>query len=59
MLKECIEFVKGCKECQKFPNIQHIPESELYLVIKHLSFRGWTLDLIGEIQPSLSKSYKY
>jgi hypothetical protein len=30
MLKDCIEFVKGCQECQRHAEIQHVPTNELY-----------------------------
>lgn len=59
MLKNCIEFTKGCKHCQKHVAIQHVNASELHLVVKPWPFKGWALDLIGEIQPSSSKGQKY
>lgn len=34
MLKDCIEFAKGCQECQKHADIQHVPASELHLIVK-------------------------
>jgi hypothetical protein len=34
MLKDCIEFAKGCQECQKHAGIQHVPVSELHSIIK-------------------------
>ncbi|XP_050916283.1 uncharacterized protein LOC127131400 [Lathyrus oleraceus] len=49
MLKDCIEFAKGCQECQIHAGIQHAPASELHTIIKPWPFRGWALDLIGEI----------
>ncbi|XP_058725714.1 uncharacterized protein LOC131597009 [Vicia villosa] len=30
MLKDCIEFAKGCQECQIHAGIQHAPASELH-----------------------------
>ncbi|XP_058784623.1 uncharacterized protein LOC131659451 [Vicia villosa] len=46
MLKDCIEFAKGCQECQIHAGIQHAPASELHAIIKPWPFRGWDLDLI-------------
>ncbi|XP_045791623.1 uncharacterized protein LOC123886340 [Trifolium pratense] len=55
MLKDCIEYAKGCQECQKHAGIQHVPASELHSIVKLWPFRGWALDLIGEIRPASSK----
>lgn len=49
MLKDCMEFAKGCQECQVHAGIQHVPTSELYSIVKPWPFRGWPLDLVGEI----------
>jgi len=59
MLKDCIEFAKGCQECQKHAGIQRVPASELHSIIKPWPFRGWALDVIGEIKPKSSKGHKY
>jgi hypothetical protein len=59
MLKDCIEFAKGCQECQKHAGIQRVPASELHLIIKPWPFRGWALDVIGQIKPKSSKDHKY
>ncbi|XP_050908447.1 uncharacterized protein LOC127122083 [Lathyrus oleraceus] len=59
MLKDCIEFAKGCQECQVHTGIQHAPASELHTIIKPWPFRGWALDLIGEIIPHSSKGQRY
>ncbi|KAK2382415.1 hypothetical protein QL285_069951 [Trifolium repens] len=59
MLKYCIEYAKGCQECQRHSGIQHVPASELHSIIKPWPFRGWALDLIGEIKPASSKSQRY
>ena len=59
MLKDCVEFAKGCQECQVHTNMQHVPASELHSIVKLWLFRGWALDLIGEIRPASSKSQKY
>ena len=54
MLKDCINFAKSCQECQLHEGIQHVPVSELHLIVKPWPFRGWTLEVIGEIKPSSS-----
>jgi hypothetical protein len=59
MLKDCIEYAKGCIECQKHAGIQHVPASELHSIVKPWPFRGWALDLIGEIRPASSKNHRY
>ncbi|XP_050918958.1 uncharacterized protein LOC127136447 [Lathyrus oleraceus] len=59
MLKDCIEFAKGCQECHVHAGIRHVPESELHSIIKSLPFRGWALDLIGEILPPSSKNQRF
>ena len=40
MLKDCIDFAKGCQECQMHASIQHAPASELHSIIKTWPFRG-------------------
>lgn len=40
MLKDCIEFAKGCQECQIHAGIQHVPTSELHSIVKSSPFRG-------------------
>jgi ribonuclease HI len=59
MLKDCIEFAKSCQECQRHAGIQHVPASELHSVIKPWPFRGWALDLIGEIRLTSSKNQRF
>lgn len=59
MLKDCVEFAKGCQECQVHVGIQYVPASELHSIIKPWPFRGWALYLIGEIRPPSSKSQRY
>lgn len=59
MLNDCIEFAKGCQECQKHAGIQRVPASELHSIIKPWPFRGWALDVIGKIQPKSSKEHNY
>ncbi|XP_045798024.1 uncharacterized protein LOC123892265 [Trifolium pratense] len=59
MLKDCIEYAKGCQECQKHAGTQHVPASELHSIVKPWPFRGWALYLIGEIRPASSKNQRY
>ncbi|KAK2389329.1 hypothetical protein QL285_062925 [Trifolium repens] len=56
---DCIEYAKGCQECQRHSGIQHVPASELHSIVKPWPFRGWALDLIGEIKPASSKNQRY
>jgi hypothetical protein len=58
MLEDCFEYYKGCQDCQKFGNIQRVPASALNPIIKPWPFRGWAIDLIGQINPPSSKGHK-
>ena len=33
ILKDCIEFSKGCQECQRHSGIQHVPASKLHSIV--------------------------
>ena len=59
MLKDCIEFAKSFQECQLHVGIQHVPASELHLIVKPWPFRGWALDVISDIKLGSSKGHKY
>jgi hypothetical protein len=59
MLEDCFEYYKGCQDCQKFGNIQRVPASALNPIIKPWPFKGWGIDLIGQINPSSSKGHKF
>jgi hypothetical protein len=59
MLKDCIEFAKSCKGCQEHAGIQRVPASELHWIVKPWPFKGWALDVIGEVKPKSSKGHKY
>jgi len=59
ILKDCINYTKSCEECQKHGPIQQVPANELHSITKPCPFRGWTLDLIGQIHPPSSKGHKY
>ena len=51
ILKDCIQFAKGCQACQAHGPIQRIPASLMKSVIKPWPFRGWAMDLIGKVFP--------
>jgi len=59
VLKDCINFAKGCQECQRHAGIQHVPGSELHSIVKPWPFRGLALDVIEEIKPKSSKGHNY
>ena len=59
MIKDYIEYAKSCEECQKHGKIQQVPASELHSIVKSWPFRGWALDIIGQINPPSSKGHKY
>jgi hypothetical protein len=55
ILEDFFEYYKGCQDCQRFGNIQRVPASALNPIIKPWPFRGWGIDLIGQINPPSSK----
>jgi hypothetical protein len=59
ILEDCFEYYKGCQDCQRFGNIQGVPASALNPIIKPWPFRGWGIDLIGQINPPSSKGHKF
>ncbi|KAM1543215.1 hypothetical protein ACFX1S_012935 [Malus domestica] len=52
ILKDCIEFARGCVQCQIHGLIQWVPAESLRSVTKPWPFRGWAMDVIGKIIPS-------
>ncbi|KAM2957000.1 hypothetical protein FF2_024063 [Malus domestica] len=52
ILKDCIEFARGCVQCQIHGPIQRVPAESLHSVIKPWPFRGWAMDVIGKITPT-------
>ncbi|KAM2657505.1 hypothetical protein EV1_012856 [Malus domestica] len=52
ILKDYIEYTKGCVQCQIHGLIQRVPAKSLHSVTKPWSFRGWAMDVIGKITPS-------
>ena len=59
MLEENFTYYKGCQGCQKFGNVQRAPASAMNPIIKPWPFRGWGIDLIGQIYPPSSKNHKF
>ncbi|KAL1352493.1 hypothetical protein AAHE18_06G171000 [Arachis hypogaea] len=57
--RDCINCARSCEECQKHGSLQHIPASELHVIIKPWPFRGWALNLIGQIHPPSSNGHKF
>ena len=52
-------IIRGCQGCQKFSNVQRAPASAMNPIIKQWPFRGWGIDLIGQIYPPSSKNHKF
>jgi len=59
ILEDCFKYFKGCQGCQKFGNIHRAPASAMNPIIKPWPFRGWAIDLIGQIYPPSSKGHKF
>jgi ribonuclease HI len=59
ILEDCFKYYKGCQECRKFGSIQRVPTSAMNPIIKPWLFRGWAIDLIGQICPPSSKGHKF
>jgi hypothetical protein len=55
ILEDCFKYYKGCQECYKFGSIQRVPASAMNPIITLWSFRGWEIDLIGQMYPPSSK----
>jgi hypothetical protein len=59
LLEDCFRYYKGCRECQRFGEVQRAPSLAMNPIVKPWPFRGWGIDLIGQIYPSSSKGYKF
>ena len=59
MLEDCFKYYKGCQACQRFGKIQIVPASVMNPIIKPWPFRGWAMDMIGQINPSSSKGHQW
>jgi hypothetical protein len=47
MMADCFRYYKGCKEFQRFGNVQLMPAAMLHPIIKPWPFCGWGIDFIG------------
>ncbi|KAG5561209.1 hypothetical protein RHGRI_004288 [Rhododendron griersonianum] len=56
---DCIRYAKGCQQCQKHGPIQRVPAHQLQSIIKPWPFRGWAIDMIGEIHPASSLQHQF
>lgn len=59
IFKDFINYANAYEECKKYGPIQQVPTSELHSILKPWPFRGWAMDLIGQIHPSSLKGHKY
>jgi hypothetical protein len=57
MLEDCFKYYKGCQAYQRFRKIQMVPASVMNPIIKSWLFRGWGMDMIGEINPPSSRGH--
>ncbi|KAI5313167.1 hypothetical protein L3X38_042341 [Prunus dulcis] len=55
MMKDSIEYSKGCEACQRHGPIQQAPLVPMNPVVKPWPFKGWAMDLISKIYPASSK----
>jgi hypothetical protein len=59
MLEDCFKYYKGCQACQRFGKIQIVLASAMNPIIKPWPFRGWSMDMIGKINPPSSKGHQF
>ena len=59
MLEDFFKYYKGCQACQRFGKIQMVPASVMNPIIKPWPFRGWAMDMIGQINPPSSKGHQW
>ncbi|CAL8988555.1 unnamed protein product [Prunus brigantina] len=59
ILKNCIEYAKGCIKCQIYGPIQRVLAEALHPVTKPWPFRGWAVDIIGKIYPAASNQHAW
>jgi len=57
ILENGFKYFKGCQGCQRFGNIQRAPALATNPIIKPWPFRGWAIDLIGQIFLPSSKGH--
>ena len=49
MISDCFRYYEGCKECQRFGDLQLVPAALMHPIIKPWPFRGWGLDFIDKL----------
>lgn len=59
ILKDCIEYAKGCIKCQIYGPIQRVPAEALHPITKPWPFRSWAVDIIGKIHPPSSNQHAW
>jgi len=59
ILEDYFKYFKGYQGFQKFGNIQRAPALAINPIIKPWPFRGWAINLIGQIYPPSSKGHKF
>ncbi|CAL2256706.1 unnamed protein product [Prunus armeniaca] len=57
MMKDYINYSKGCESCQRHGPVQQAPSVPMNPVVKPWPFRGWAMDLIGKIYPASSQQH--
>ena len=59
ILSDCINYSKGCQQCQKYGSIQKILVVELHSIVKPWPVRGCAIDLTGKIFQASSKRHNF
>ena len=59
MIKDCMDYTKAYDSCQRHANTQHVPASDLHLIVKPWPFRGWAMDIIGQVNSPSLKGHKF
>ncbi|CAL9029755.1 unnamed protein product [Prunus brigantina] len=59
ILKNCMEYSRGCIKCQIYGPIQRVPAEALHPVTKPWPFRGWAVDIICKIYPAASNQHAW
>ena len=44
MISDCFKYYKGCEGCQRFGDLQLVPDASLHPIIKPWPLQGWGLD---------------
>ena len=59
MLEDCFKYYRGCQDYQRFGAVQMAAADLLHPIVKPCLFRGWGMDMIGQINPPTSKGHKW